>query len=178
MTNLDSILKCTDITLATRVHIVKAMAFSFSSSQVRMWELDYKKSWALKSWCFWTVILEKTLESLLDCKKNKPFNPKGNQPWIFIGRIDAEAEALILWPHDLKSQIIRKDPDAGKDWRQEEKGTTEDEMFVWHHQLNRYEFEKAPGVGDGQESLVCCSLQGHKESDTTEWLNWTEHFYG
>ena len=136
-----------------------------------MWELDCEESWVLKNWCFWTVVLGKTLESPLDCKEMKPVNPKGNQPWIFIGRTDAEVEAPILWPPDAKSWLIWKDPDAGKDWRQEEKGVTEDEMVGWHHWLNGHEFEQSPGVGDWQGSLVCCSPWGHKESDITEWLN-------
>ena len=125
--------------------------------------------------CFWIVVLEKTLESPLDSKEIKPVNPKGNQPWIFIGRTDAEAP--ILWPFDVKSQLIGKEPDDGKDWRQEEKRTTEDEMVGWHHQLNGHEFEQALGVGDGQGSLECCSPWGHKESDTTEWLNWTDKLF-
>ena len=110
--------------------------------------------------CFWTVVLEKTLKGLLDCKKIKPVNPKGNQSWIFIGRTDAEAP--ILWPPDVKNRLTGKDPDAGKDWRQEEKGMTEDEMVGWHHQLYGREFERAPGVGDEQGSLECCSPWGHK----------------
>ena len=119
-----------------------------------------------------TVMLEKTLESPLDCKEIQPAHPKGNQSWIFIGRTDAEAEALILWPPDAKNWLIWKDPDAGKDWRQKEKGMTEDEMVGWHHQLDGHEFEQALGVGDGQGSLVCCRPWGRKQSDTTEWLNW------
>ena len=134
-----------------------------------MWELDYKESWSLKNGCFWTVVLEKTLESPLDCKD---IQPKGTQSWIFIGTTDAEAETPILWPLDAKNWVIRKDPDAGKDWRQDKKGTTEDEMIGWHHWLNGHEFEQALGVGDGQGSLVCCSPWGHKESDTTERLDW------
>ena len=137
-----------------------------------MWELDHKESWALKNWCFWTMVLGKTLESLLDCKEIQPVNPKGNQSWIFIGRIDAEAP--ILWPPDVKNWLTGKYPDAGKDWRQEEKGMTEDEMVGWHHQLDGHEFEQVLGVGDGQGSLVCYHPLGHKESDMTEWLNWTE----
>ena len=140
-----------------------------------MWELDYKESWAPKNWCFWTVVLEKTLESPLDCKKIKPVHPKGNQSWIFIGRTDAEAETPILWPPDAKNWLTGKDPDAGKNWRQEEKGMTEDEMVGWHHRLNRHEFEWTPVVGNGQGSLMCCNPWGLKESDTTEQLNWTEH---
>ena len=106
-----------------------------------MWELDYKESWSPKNWCFWTVVLEKTLESPLDCKEIKPVNPKGNQPWILIGETDAEAEVPVLWPPGVKSQLIEKDPDAGKDWGQEEKGVTEDEMVGWHRWLNGQEFE-------------------------------------
>ena len=127
-----------------------------------MWELDYKESWALKNWCFWTVVLEKPLKSPLDCKELQPINPKGNQSWIFIGRTDAEAETPIFWPPNGKKWLTGKAPDAGKDWRQEEKGTTEDEMIGWHHWLNRHEFEQTPGVGDGQGSLACCSPSGHK----------------
>ena len=137
-----------------------------------MWELDHKESWAPKKWCFWTVVLEKTLESPLDNKEIQPVYPKGNQSWIFIGRTDVEAETPILWPPDAKNRLIWKDPDAGKDWRLEEKGTTEDEMVGWHHQLNGHKFEQPLGVGDGQGSLECCSPWGHKESDMTEWLNW------
>ena len=173
MTNLDSILKSKDITLL-KVHIVKAMVFS--SSYVWMWELDYKESWVLKDWCFWTVVLEKTLESPLDCKEIKPVHPKGNQSWIFIGRTDAAAEATVLWPPDVKSWLIREDPDFGKDWRQEEKGMTEDEMVGWHHWLNEHEFEQVPE--DGHGSLVCCSPWGCKESDTTEWLNDNNNSFG
>ena len=136
-----------------------------------MWELNHKESWVPKNWCFWTVVLEKTLESPLDCKEIKQVNPKGNQSWIFIGRTDAEVEAPILWPPDAKSQLIRKDPDAGKDWRQEDKRATEDAMVGWHHQLNGHEFEQALGVGDGQGGLACYSPWGCKESDMTE-LNW------
>ena len=170
MTNLDSILKSRDITLPTKVHLIKAMVFS--SGHVWIWELDHNESWALKNWCFWTVMLEKDLESPLDCSEIKPVNPEGNQSWIFIGRTDAEAETPILWPPDAKNWLIGKDLDAGKDWRQ--KGMTEDEMVGWHHWLDRHEFEQAPGVGDGQGGLACCSPWGHKESDVTEWLNWTE----
>ena len=137
--------------------------------------LDHKEGWTPKNWCFKTVVLEKTLECPLDCKDIKPCKPKGNQSWIFIGGNDTEAESLILRPPDAKSRFIRKDPDAGKDWRQEEKGTTQDEMVGWHHRLNGREFERAPGDGGGQGSLACCSPQRCKESDTTEWLNWTEY---
>ena len=137
-----------------------------------MWELDYKESWALKNWCFWGVVLEKTLESPLDSKEIQPVHPEGNQPWIFIGRTDGEVETPILWPLDAKNWLIGKDPDAGKDWRQEKKGTMEDEMVGWHHQLDGHESEQALGVGDGQGSLACCSPWGHKKSNMTEWLNW------
>ena len=122
----------------------------------------------------WTVVLKKIIESPLDFKEIKPVHYKGNQCWILIGRTDAEAETPILWPPDVKNCFIGKDPDAGKDWRQEEKGTTEDEMVGWHHWHNGHEFEQAPGVGDGQGRLVCCSPWGHKEWDTTEWLNWPD----
>ena len=136
--------------------------------------LDYKESWALKNWCFWTVMLEKTLERSLHCKEMQPVHPKGNHPWIVIGRTDVEAEIPILWPPDAKTWLIGKDPDAGKDWKWEKKGMTEDEMVGWHHWLKRHEFELTVGVGDGQGGLACCSPWGCKESDTTEWLNWTE----
>ena len=139
-----------------------------------MWELDYKESWTPKNWCFWTVVFEQTLESPLDCKEIQPVQPIGNQSWLFIGRNDVEAETPILWPPDVKYWLTCKDTDAGKDWRQEEKGMTEDEMVVWPHQLNGHEFGWTLGVGDGQGSLVCCRPWGHKESDTTEQLNWTE----
>ena len=139
MTNLDSTLKSRNITLPTKVRLVKAMVFP--SSHVGMWELDYKESWVQKNWCFWTVVLEKTLESPLDCKETQPVLPKGDQSWMFIGRIDVEAETPILWLPDAKNWLIWKDPDAGKDWRREEKGTTKDEMVEWHHQLNGHEFE-------------------------------------
>ena len=141
-----------------------------------MWELDCEESWALKKWCFWTVVLEKTLESPLDNKEIQQVHPKGNQSWIFIGRSYIEAETPILWPPVVKSWLIGKDPDAGKDWRWEEKGTTEDEMVGWHHWLDGHEFEQTPGVGDGQGGLACCGSRGLKESDMTEWLNWTESY--
>ena len=171
MTNLDSILKSRDISLPTKVHLVNLW---ISSSRVWMWELDHKDSWMGKNWCFRTVVLEMTLASPLDCKEIKSVHPKGDQSWVFNGRTDAEAEAPILQPPDAKSWFIWKDPDAGKDWRQEEKGRTEDEMVGWHHQLNGLEFEEAPGIGDGQESLACCSSWGQKESDMPEGLSWTE----
>ena len=136
------------------------------------WTIKKAERW--KNWCFWTVLLEKTLESPLDCKKIQPVHPKGDQSWVFIGRTDAEAETPILWPPDMKNWLIWKDPDAGKDWGQEEKGMTEDEMVGWHHWLCGHEFGWTPGVGDGQGGLVCCSSWGGKELDTTEQLNWTE----
>ena len=141
-----------------------------------MWELDYKESWVPKNWCFWTVVLQKTLESLLDCKEIQPVHSEGNQSWIFIGRTDDETEVSILWPPDVKNWLIGKDSDAGKDWRQEEKGMVEDEKVGWHRWLDGCEFEQTPGVGDGQGSLVCCSPGGYKEPEMTEWLNWTKTF--
>ena len=163
-------MKLKDITLPTKSN----QSYGFSSSHVWMWELHYKESWALKNWCFWTVVLEKTLESPLYCKEIQPVLPKGNKSWIFIGKTDAEAETPILWPSDVKNWLIGKDPDAGKDWRQEEKGITEDEPVGWQHQLNEQEFEQAPGVGDGQGILESCSPWGCRESYMTEWLKWTE----
>ena len=150
---------------------LSSQSYGFSSSHLWMWELDRKESWALKNWCFWTVVLEKTLESPLDCKGIQPVHPKGDQSRVFTQRTDAETEAPILWPPDTKSWLIWKDPDAGRDWGQEEKGMTEDEMVGWHHWLNGHEFEYTRGVGNRQGGLVCCSSWGRKESDTTEWLN-------
>ena len=138
-----------------------------------MWKLDNKESWVPKNWCFWTVVLEKTLESPLDCKEIQPVHPKGDQSWVFSGRNDAEAETPILWPPDAKSWLFGKDPDAGRDWGQEEKGMTEDEMAGWHHRLDGHEFEWTPGDGDGQWGLAC--LRGREGSDTTERLNWIEN---
>ena len=140
--------------LSTHGHILRL--------HVGMWELDHKEGWVPKSWCLWFVVLEKTLESPLDCKDIKPVHPKGNQPWIFIERTDVEAEAPILWPPDAKSWIIGKDLDAGKDWRQKEKGMTEDEMVGWHHQLNAYEFEQTLGDSGVQRCLVGYSPRGLK----------------
>ena len=148
-----------------------SQSYGFPSCHVWMWELDHKQGWVLKNWCFLTVVLEETLERLLDSKEIKPVNPKGNQSWIFIGRTDAEAEAPILWPPDARSWLSRKDPGAGNDWRQEEKGMTEEEMVGWHHQLSKHEFKQALGVGDGQGSLACCSSWGCKESDMIWQLN-------
>ena len=135
MTNLDSIFKSRDITANKGL---SSQSYGFSSGHVWMWELDYKESWVPKNWCFWTVVLEKTLENPLDCKEIQPVHPKEDQSWVFIGRIDVEAETLILWPNDAKSWLIGKDPDARKDGGQEEKGTTEDEMVGWHHWLNQW----------------------------------------
>ena len=137
-------------------------------------ELDYKERWVPKNWCFWTVVLEKTLLSPLDCKEIQPVHSKGDQSWVFIGRTDVEAETPILWPPHAKSWLIGKDPDTGKDWAQEEKRTTEDEMVGWHHCLDGHGFGWTPRFGDGQGGLVCCDSWGCKESDTTERLNWTE----
>ena len=168
-------IKSRDITLPAEVCIIKAMLFPVVMYGCESWII--KKA---KNWCFWNVVLEKTLESPLDCKEIQPVNPKGNQSWIFIGRTNAEAKASILWPPDMTSQIIRNDPDPGKDWRQEEKGMTEDKMVGWHHQLNGCEFEQAPGNSEGQGSLVCCSPWGCKQSDKTKQLNnnnkvWSYH---
>ena len=138
MINVDSIFKKQTLLYQQRSI---CQSYGFSSSHVWMWKLEYKQSWVLKNWCFWTAVLEKTLESPLDCKKIQPVHPKRNQSWIFFGRTEAEAETPILWPPDAKNLLIRKDSDAGKDWRQEDKGTTEDEMVGWHHQLNGHEFE-------------------------------------
>ena len=170
MTNLDSILKSRDITLPTKVHLVKSMVFPVVKYGYEIWTIKKAEHWridAFELWCW------RKLESPLDSKEIKPINPKGNQSWILIGKTDAEAEAPILWLPDVKNWLLGKDPDAGKDWRQEEKGMTEDKMVGWHHQLDGHEFEQTPEAGDGQGCLVCCSPWGHKESDTTEWLNWT-----
>ena len=167
MTKLDSVLKSRDITLLAKVCLVKGLVF-FPSSHVGVWELDHKESQridAFELWCW-----RRLLKSPLDCKDIQPVNPKGNQSWIFIGRTNAEA--LTLWPPDAKNWLTVKDPDAGKDWRQEEKGMIEDEMVGWHYHLNGHEFEQALGFANGQGSLTCCSPWGCKESGTTEWLNW------
>ena len=137
-----------------------------------MWELDNKKGWALKNWCFWTVVLEKTLESPLDCKEIQPVHPKRDPSWAFIGSTDVEAETPVLCLPDTKNWLIGKDPDAGKDWRQE-KGMREANIVGWHHRLDGHEFEQALRVGDGQGGLECCRTWGCKESDMTTWLNWT-----
>ena len=147
-----------------------SQSYSFSSSHVWMWELDHKEVWAPK-WCVWIVVLENTLENHSDSTEIKPVNPKENLSWIFIGRTDAKAEGPILWPPDAKNWLIGKDPDAGKDWRLEEKGTTEDKMIRLHPRLNGHEFEQAPRDGERQGSLACCSPWGCEESDTTKWLS-------
>ena len=168
MTNLDSMLKSRGITLLTKVH-----QYGFSSSHVWMWELDYRESWVPKNWCFWTVVLEKTLGSPLDCKEIQPAHLKGDPFWVFIGRTDVEAETPILWLLDAKSWLIWKEPDAGKDWGQK-MGMMEKEMVGWHHQHNGHGFGWTLGVGDRQGDLACCRSWGRKESDMTEQLNWTE----
>ena len=151
-----------------------SQGYGFSCGHVWMWELDCEESWVPKNWCFWTVVLEKTLESPLNCKEIQQVHSKGDQSWVFFGRSDAKVETPILWPPHVKSWLIGKDSNAGRDWRQEEKGTTEDEMAGWCHRLDGHEFEWSPGVGDGQGGLACCNSWGCKESDMTEWLNWTE----
>ena len=139
-----------------------------------MWELDCEESWSLKNWSFGIVVLEKTLESPLDCKEIQPVHSEGDESWDFFGRTDAKAETPVIWLPHAKSWLIGKDSDVGRDWGQEEKGTTEDEMAGWHHWLDRHEFEWTPRVGNGQGDLMYCDSWGHKELDTTEWLNWTE----
>ena len=171
MTNLDSILK------KQRHYFVNkgpsSQSYGFSSSHVWMWELDCEEGGALKNWCFWTVVLEKTLTSPLDCKEIQPVHSK-DQSWVFFGRTDAEAETPILWPPHAKSWLIGKDSDAGRDWGQEERQGTEDEMAEWHHWLDGRESGWTLGVGDGQGGLACCDSWGRKKSDMTERLNWTE----
>ena len=153
--------------MLTKVCLVRS--YDFSSSHVWMLELDHKEHWAPKNWCFWTVVLEKTLESPLDFQEIKPVSTKGNQSWMFIRRTDAKAQAPLLWPPNVKNWLTGKDSDAGQDCRQEERGMTEDKMVGWHHRLNGHRFEQAAGDDKGQGGLVCC--RGCKESDTTEWLN-------
>ena len=169
MTNLDCILKSRDITWLTKICIVKTMVFLVVMCGCESWTI--KKPECQRNWCFWTVVLEKTLESPLDCKEIQPVHHKGDQSWVFIGRTDAEAETIILWPPDAKSWLIGKDPDAGKDWRQEKKGTTEDEMVGWHYWLIGHEFEETLGDVEGQQNLMCCSPWGCKELDITKQLN-------
>ena len=163
-------IKSRDMTLPS------SQSYGFASGHVWMWELDHKESWPLKNWCVCTMVSVKTLESPLDCKEIQPVHPKGDQSWIFIGRTDAEAEAPILWTPDVKNWLIGKDPDAGKDWRQEEKGTPEDKMVGGRHWLDGHESEQALGVGNGQGSLMCCSPWGQKKLDKTEPLNWLTFF--
>ena len=151
-----------------------SQGYGFSSSHVWMWELDCEEGWEPKNWCFWTAVLEKTLESSLDCKKIQPVHSEGDQPWVFFGRNDAKAETPILWPLHAKTWLFGKDPHSGRDWGQEEKGMTEDEMARWHHGVDGREFGWTLGAADGQGGLACCNSWGRKESDTTEWQNWTE----
>ena len=165
MTNPDSILKSRDMTLLTKICLVKAMVFPVAMCGSESWTIK-KAEWP-KNWCFWTAVLEKTLESPLDYKEIQSVNPKGNKSWIFIGKTDAKAEAPILWPPDTRSWLIGKDPDAGKDWVQEEKRATENEMVGWHHWHNGHESEQTPGDSERQGSLLCCRSWGLKESDTT-----------
>ena len=171
MTNLDSILK-------TRNYFVdkslSSQSYGFSSGHVWMWELDYKETWALKNWCFWTWCWRRLLRVHWTARRYTQSILKEISPEYSLEGLMAEAETPILWPPDAKNWLIGKDPDAGKDWGQEEKGTTEGEMAGWHHWLNGHEFEETPGVRDGQGGLVCCSPWGRKESDMTEQLNWTE----
>ena len=172
MTNLESILKSTDITLPTNVHLVKAMVFPIVMYGCESWTIkkaEYQRIDAFEP-------LERSLESPLDCKEIQPISPKGNQSWIFTGRIDAKAETPILWPPDVKNWLIGKVPDAKKDWRQKEKAMAEDEMVKWHHWLNGHDFDQTLGVGDEQGSLACCNPWDCKKSDSTERLNWTEIF--
>ena len=166
-------IKKQDITLSTKVHLVKAMVFPLVINGCESWTI--KESQVPKNWWFWTVMLEKTLESPLDWKEIQPVHPKGDQSWVFIGRTDVEADTPILWPPDANKWLTGKDSDARRDWEQEEKGTTEDEMAWWHHWLDGHESEWTQGVGDGQGGLACCSSWDRKELDTTEWLNWTKH---
>ena len=154
------------------------VGYGFSSSHVWMWELDREECWVLKSWCLWIVVLEKSLESPLDCKEIKLVNPRRNQPWIVTGRTDAEAEAPVVWTPDVKSRLTGEDPDAGKDWRQKDKGKAEYEMAGWHHWLNGHESEQTPGESEGQERLAYCSPWDHKESETIQQLNSISKFTG
>ena len=170
MTNLDSILKSRDITLPTKVRLVKAVVFPVVMYGCESWTVKKAERWridAFELWCW-----RRLLRVSLDCEEIQPVHPKEDQSWVFIGRTDVEAEAPILCPPDVKNWLIGKNPDAGKDWGQEEKEATEDEMVGWHHRLDGHEW--APGDGDGQGGLACCNSWGRKESDTTERLNWTD----
>ena len=157
--------------------LLSSQGYGFPSGHVWMWGLYCEESWAPKNWCFWTVVSEKTLESPLDCKEVQPVHSEGDQAWVFFGRTDAKAETPVLWPPHAKSWLIGKDSDAGRDWQQEEKGMTEDEMAGWHHWLDGRESEWTLEVGDGQGGLVCWDSRGHKDLDTTEQLNWTEWYF-
>ena len=166
------IFKSRDITLPTKVHLIKAMVFPVVLCRCQSWTVkksECRKIDAFELWCW-----EKTLESLLNCEEVQSVHPKGDQFWVFIGRTDAKAETPVLWPPHAKSWLIGKDSNAGRDWGQVEKGTTEDEMTGWHHRLVGHEIAWTSGVGDRQGGLACCNSWGRKESDTTEWLNWTE----
>ena len=171
LTNLDSIFKNRDITWPTKVHLVKAMVFPVVMYGCESWTMKKAESWridAFELWC-WRRLLR-----LPDYKEIQPIYSKGDQSWVFLGRNDAKAETPVLWPRHVKSWLIGEDSDAGRDWGKEKKGMTEDEMAGWHHWLDGHEFEWTPGVGDGQGGLAYWDSWGHKESDTTEWLNWTE----
>ena len=173
MTNLDSILKSRDITLPTKVHLVKPMVSSVVMYGCESWTIKKAECQiivAFELWCW-----RRLLRVPWTARRNQPAHPKGNQSWVFIGRTDFEAETPILWPPNVKSWLIFKDFDDGKDWGREEKRTTKDEMFGWHHWLIGHGFGWTLGVGDGQGGLACCCSWGHKESDMTEWLNWTEY---
>ena len=180
MTHVDSVLKGRDITLPTKIHMSKVIFPN--SHHVCMWKLDCEESWAPKNWCFWTVVLQKTLESPLDCKEIQPVHPKGDQSWVFFGRNGAKTETTVLWPPHAKSWPIGKDSDAGRDWGQEEKGTTEGEMAWWHYPLDGHEFGWTLGVGDGQGGLACCNSWGRNSASVSvlpmniqDWfpLGWT-----
>ena len=163
MTNLDNILKSRNISLPRKVNLVKAMVFPVVTFGCEIWTISAEE---LK---FWIVVLDKYFERPLDSKDIRQFSTKGNQSWIIIGRTDAEAKGPVFWPLDVKNWLTEKDPGDGKDWRQEDKGTAEDKIVCWHHQLDGHEFKEAPGVGDGQGSLASCSPWGHREPNMTEW---------
>ena len=170
MTNLDSILKSREITLPTKVHLIKAIVFPVVMYGCESWTIKKAEHRRIDAFELW--VLEKTLESPLDCKEIHPVHLKGEQSWVFFGRTDVEAETPVFWPPHAKSWLIGKDPEAGKDWGQKEKGTTVDEMVRWHHHLNGNGFGWTPEIGDEQGGLACCGSWGRKESDTTERLNW------